>query len=379
MPQNAWTGLSQATANLPALGMGMVKMQRDEQNKATAIGIAQERNRIAQEHYGVMEANAARQTAAAEAKVPPHLRIANPSGLAPAKLATQKAFGKAGMDALDPVWGLYKDISEKNPGTTMSDVYAAAKSAYPSMREEIAANIQKSLESGKLSPNEQKRMSALYDAVMYDQTGDKVLGEGIFKNTARSIKMEEENSKAAINEAKMAQLEANRESRERIASENRDLKDRLAAEREQRIKENPSKHDSYANRLEKQADNEAARETRMKYPTAPTIAIGPDGKPTISYPNNPEAQQFYLTRKKEIGDAKLRRAVKQKALPNDYLPEAEVPPSTPAPPAASGQVSVRKKIGGGMPEGAQTGTFNGVRAWTTDGKTFYDMEGKKLN
>lgn len=197
MPQNAWTGLSQATANLPALGMGMVKMQRDEQNKATAIGIAQERNRIAQEHYGVMEANAARQTAAAEAKVPPHLRIANPSGLAPAKLATQKAFGKAGMDALDPVWGLYKDISEKNPGTTMSDVYAAAKSAYPSMREEIAANIQKSLESGKLSPNEQKRMSALYDAVMYDQTGDKVLGEGIFKNTARSIKMEEENSKAA--------------------------------------------------------------------------------------------------------------------------------------------------------------------------------------
>jgi len=32
-----------------------------------------------------------------------------------------------------------------------------------------------------------------------------------------------------------------------------------------------------------------------------------------------------------------------------------------------------------LPKGAQTGTYKGTRAYTTDGKTFYDMKGKRLN
>lgn len=209
MAQNAWTGLSQATAGLPALGMGMMQMKQNQDNRDAALAIARERAGAQQTHYNAMETNANRVAAAAEAKVPKHQQIAHPSGLAPAKLATQRQFGKAGMEALDPVWSTYSDIAGSAPNTTMGDVYAAAKSAWPTMREEIAANIQKSLESGKLSPTESKRMSALYDAVMYDQTGDKVLGEGIFKNTARSIKMEDENSKSAL----LAEREAGKNER----------------------------------------------------------------------------------------------------------------------------------------------------------------------
>lgn len=86
------------------------------------------------------------------------------------------------------------------------------------------------------------------------------------------------------------------------------------------------KNEKFVNALEKQADSEAAREARMKYNTQPTLQQGPDGKIVMSFPNSPEAHQFYLSRKKELTDKKITRAVEKKALPKEYKVEpTEVP------------------------------------------------------
>lgn len=227
MAQNAWTGLSQSTAHLPALGMGMMQMKENQSNKDAALGLAAERNALAQQHEARMEEQARLQTEAARANIPQHRKVFNPSLVPQVSVATEKQYGKHGLAAFQPMLDTVKEVGMANPESTFGDVYEAAKSAYPAHREEMMGSIEKALASGKLNPIEQKRLSALYDAIAYDKTGDRVLGEGVFKNTARSMKMEEENSKAALQAERIASLE--QRTADRIASSERNTDARIKA------------------------------------------------------------------------------------------------------------------------------------------------------
>lgn len=331
-----WSAMAQSTANLPALGLGLIGMKERNADRDAQLALMREKADetigLKRDQLATTEETAKQMALDREAKLPVHRQIAHPSEIAAPKIATEKTYGKAGMDALSSTFDMMNEISASSPTSTKGDVYVAVKSAWPALREDFIDRARKHLESGKLSETEQKRLSALYDQAVYDKTGDSFLDEGIFSNTARAMKMEEENTRTAQIAARGG-IKGNWSEPYQMGGAWVQKND-ATGEVRQAVSRPPvgisaegsaAKHDSYANRLERQADNEAARETRTKFPTTPTITIGPDGKPTIAYPNNPEAQQFYLNRKKEIADAKLSRAVKQKALPKEYLSEDSVP------------------------------------------------------
>lgn len=81
------------------------------------------------------------------------------------------------------------------------------------------------------------------------------------------------------------------------------------------------KMDKYHSSLVQQSMSQAGKEAGLKFNTQPVIQLGGDGKPVISFPNNPEAHAFYVKRVSELSDQKVRQAVKRKALTKDYLPE----------------------------------------------------------
>ena len=204
MAQNAWTGLAQSTAHLPALGMGMMNMKQEQINRDAALGIARERNEMMKTHYAATEEAAKRQAVAAEAKVEPHKQRMDPSMILQSKVAAKKAYGDEGLKAWQPLYDSIDEVVKANPESTKADAYKAALSAFPAIREQMMESLEKEITSGKLDPIKQKRLEKVYDSIAYDKTGENVLGNGVFSNTARSMKMEEENSKAALQAERIA-------------------------------------------------------------------------------------------------------------------------------------------------------------------------------
>jgi hypothetical protein len=195
---DGWTALANSTSQLPALGMGMVGLREKMADRETMLGIGQERLAMQQETARQNDLFRQQQLANAEAKIPQHQKVMDPGMILQAQVATKKAYGDAGLKAFAPVFDTAKEIAGANEKSTFGDVYESVRSAYPAQREQMIATLEKELTSGKLSPVEQKNIQQVYDAVMYDKTGERILGEGIFKNTASSLRMEQENSKAAL-------------------------------------------------------------------------------------------------------------------------------------------------------------------------------------
>jgi hypothetical protein len=231
---DGWTGLAQSTSHLPALGMGMVGMRERQEDRDMSLGIARER-------LGMQE-ETAKQTAlyhqaqlAQKPPVPKHLQVMNPSMISSAKVATEAAFGKDGVEVLSPLFDLSLKHAESDPNSTFGDNLAGVKSAWPTLREDIGGRIQKKLESGKLNPDQQKKLSALYDSVMYDKDGSLVLDQGVYKNTKASMDAEAANSKAATVAAQQEGLTSRADLRDErireIAEENRQLRRDLAAQK----------------------------------------------------------------------------------------------------------------------------------------------------
>jgi hypothetical protein len=147
------------------------------------------------------------QLAAAEAKIPKDQQPFNPSMVDMAQAASVAKFGPTATKAMVPMMDKIKEVAATDPKSTFGDAYQAAISFYPTAREGIINDLSKQLASGKLTPDEQQKVSQLLDLAHYDKTGESFLGNGIFKNTAEAIKQREENSKSAINAEKYASLE----------------------------------------------------------------------------------------------------------------------------------------------------------------------------
>jgi hypothetical protein len=228
---DAWTALAHSTSQLPALGMGMIGMRERNEDRDLTRGLMQERlgmqEQAAQQAQVVHQA----QLANAEAKIPQHQKVMDPGMILQAQVATKKAYGDVGLKAFSPIFDTAKEIAGANEKSTFGDVYEAAKSAYPAQREQMMSTLEKELTSGKLSPVEQQKLQQVYDAVTYDKTGDRILGEGIFKNTATAMKMEQENSKAAILAEKQEGYDRLTASKESEKEKDRELRLLLAGMR----------------------------------------------------------------------------------------------------------------------------------------------------
>lgn len=229
---DAWTALANSTAHLPGLGMGMLQLQGNREDRALGMQLRQDeanmRNEIAERTRATAQQQADIHAQQLAAQTPKYKQVMNPSMISSAEVATGKAFGKDGVDVMRPLFDMAREVAAADPGSTFGDNYAAVKSAWPSMREEVAANIQKKLESGKLNPDQYKKLSALYDSVMYDKDGSLVLDKGIYLNTKSSMDMEEANSLASREAMRQEGLNARADQRDErireLAEENRALK-----------------------------------------------------------------------------------------------------------------------------------------------------------
>jgi hypothetical protein len=227
-----WAALANSTSHLPALGMSMIGLRERNEDRDLTRGLMEQRLGMQEQAAQQAQVTHQAQLANAEAKIPQHQKVMDPGMILQAQVATKKAYGDAGLKAFGPIFETAKEIAGANEKSTFGDVYESVKSAYPAQREQMMETLEKELTSGKLSPVEQQKLQQVYDAVTYDKTGERILGEGIFKNTATSMKMEQENSKSSIVAAQQEGLNARSDERnERIrdvAEENRQLRRDLA-------------------------------------------------------------------------------------------------------------------------------------------------------
>jgi hypothetical protein len=227
---DAWTGLAQSTSHLPALGMGMIGMRERNEYRDIALGMEKER-------LGRQE-ETAKQTAlyhqAQLAQKPPiatHLQKFNPDELTMSQKAANVAYGPEGGKAWQPLYETIRPVVEGNPDSTKGDAYQAAISMWPSIRDNMKTSLEKTLSTANLDPIKEKQLREVYNAVVYDETGENVLGNGVFKNTAASMKMEQENSKAAILAEKQAGYDRLTASKESEKEKDRELRLLLAGMR----------------------------------------------------------------------------------------------------------------------------------------------------
>lgn len=346
-----WQGMSQATQAAGKMGMDVFALKGQQEDRDISLGIARDRNLIAaqdrQDRNAIAQQQMAIHAQEVAAKTPQHLKPMNPSSIVQAKIATKQAYGDAGLKAFEPVFTAVDQVAKSSEGSTFGDAYQAALSSYPKIREEMMSTLEKELTSGKLTPTQQQSVQQVYDAVSYDKTGERILGEGIFKNTASSIKATEENSKSALEaargenrldvvDARNAQRQAEMEARLMARQGGGDGVD------EKKLK----RMDDVATRIEKNAADEAKRKTAMKYSIQPTFTTDAEGKVQVVWPaNRPEVFQYYETERKNIVNGKTSAAVKRGLLDKSYMPEAEAPAPSGTPIANPTAASAKKKIG----------------------------------
>jgi hypothetical protein len=280
-----------------------------------------------------------------EAKTPVHQKPFNPDELIMSQKAAMKAYGPEGGKAWQPLYDSIKDTVMSNPKSTKADAYKAALSQYPAIREEMMASLEKSLSSGKLNPLEEKQLRATYNAVSYDKTGEHVLGNGVFQNTARSMKMEEENSKAAIEALKQEgkspkSIERTVDLGDKVeyiyfdGTREIKAKGKLPGSGEDSVAK-VTKQEALARRIEKEAADQARKEAFVKFNIVPEFVQGADGSLAPKWPvGRPEVFQYYEAKKNELTKKNTSRAIKQGALSKDYMteePSGAVPKETPAP------------------------------------------------
>jgi hypothetical protein len=132
----------------------------------------------------------------------------------------------------------------------------------------------------------------------------------------------------------------NPETGEKIEGNPKDVDESVKAARYERIRQ---MHES-------RAYKEAARETQLKFNLTPQLIQTATGL-QYSFPNHPEAHQFFLNRMDNLKGKYIGGAIKRGALPEDYGMEIEAPPETPQnttkPPQGfidSGKTSGGKKV-----------------------------------
>jgi hypothetical protein len=138
------------------------------------------------------------------AQIPDHKKVINPSDILTSKLAIKTAYGDGGVKVFEPILKTANEVAVANPTTTKWDAYTTLKSAWPGHKDEAVANAEKYIESPafqSLKPAQQETFKQLYNQMQYDNTGELVYDNGIFKNTVASKEQEEANSKAALRAA----------------------------------------------------------------------------------------------------------------------------------------------------------------------------------
>jgi hypothetical protein len=359
-----WAALANSTSHLPALGMGLMGLKEKTGYHEDLVNLSNMRNSISEERMNAAKAAADQRVQAAEAKIPYHLKEFRPSTVDQAQYATAQEFGKVGAEALSPIFQKSKEVAGLSRESTYQDAYTAVKSMYPSLRQEAIDTLSKKIQSGGLSALEQQKAAALLDTLTYDKDGSLVLDQGIFKNTASSIKMAEENSKAAIVEAR---------------------------------NENKGKwSEPYALNGAMVQKNDATGEVKQAVSRPP---IGPDRegkqdkadekKKNIAIQRIETEIRSYESKKKQYEAERLKAPKKYDAWYQDAIDkhDAAIEQAHKTKNALMNDEIKHNEInwGGGqqtfqVPAGAQTGTYKGVRAYTTDGKIFFDEKtGKQIS
>jgi hypothetical protein len=344
-----WAALANSTSHLPALGMSMIGLRERNEDRDLTRGLMEQRLGMQEETAKQTNLLHQGQLAAAEAKIPKDQQPFNPSMVDMAQAASVAKFGPTATKAMVPMMDKIKEVAATDPKSTFGDAYQAAISFYPTAREGIINDLSKQLASGKLTPDEQQKVSQLLDLAHYDKTGESFLGNGIFKNTAEAIKQREANSPAAIETLKQEGKPAKGEWSEPFNMGGAWVQqNNVTGQIHQAVGRAPvgegdtaklKKMDDKARQIEKDAAAEAKRQTLLKFNIQPSFTTDTEGKVQIAWPaNKPEVFQYYQDTQAKITGEKTKAAVKRGLLSKDYLPEAPasggpLPTETPAPEA----------------------------------------------
>ena len=201
MDAGTWEGINQTTGTIANTGMGLLKMNAEEQARKDTLAMQREQLQNTAAHQSAQLDIQRQQVQNETSKVPYHLRNYGTATNA-IVTGTLKNFG---VTDNNPIIQITRELAG-NPSADNYTVYQALKEQYPlyrdQMREEIGNNFFKNTEKNPNYAQTPQGMKQKKLMDMLDQDTEGKIIDGAFAQTIQSKTQQDANTKAALLAAK---------------------------------------------------------------------------------------------------------------------------------------------------------------------------------